>query len=570
MSDNPGINAASHLTGKTLGQYEIGQQLGQGGMATVYLAKQTSIGRTVAIKVMPAYFMGEHNFLQRFEREVKVIAELQHPRVLPVYDYGQLEGRPYIVMAYMPGGTVADRIRKGPMPVSDVSRIVSQIAEGLDHAHNKGVIHRDFKPSNVLLDNQGNAYLADFGIAKIAETNVQLTGSGIVGTPAFMAPEMAESGNVTPAVDIYALGITLYQMLSGKYPYQGETPIRVMMAHAQDPVPDVREARPELSEAVSDVVMKAMAKNPRDRYATAGALAEDLRSAISRPPADELDEFRATEKVSYPLPVAAPPPAASVPPAPSVPVPPPPPATPTPMGFPTAPLGAQKPRQSLFSNPLVVIGSVIGGILVCVCGVVLLITILNQPAGPSTASKANLIVNNRTSADICTVNVSAAGSTGSGTEQLNGTRIPAGTTYTISGLATGQYDLTAHDCAGNAVAEDYGITLASGDFDWAINAPEVVNDTGSGTPSDTASLVIINKTGEALCVLYVRDAGTTDWGDNQLASGKTIEDQSKFTLNNIPSGSYDLRVEACANGIYVEHLAADLNGQMTWTLSPSK
>src|SRR5512138_913721 len=146
------------LSGKTLGQYEISRPLGQGGMAAVYLAHQKSIGRTVAIKIMPSYFMGDPNFLQRFEREVKVIAGLQHPRVLPVYDYGQIEGRPYIVMAYMPGGTLSDRIKQGPMPLNEVIKIVSQVAEGLDHAHKKGIIHRDFKPSNVLLDENGNAY----------------------------------------------------------------------------------------------------------------------------------------------------------------------------------------------------------------------------------------------------------------------------------------------------------------------------------------------------------------------------------------------------------------------------
>src|SRR5262245_50189917 len=138
MQDQPINNSSSDLAGKTLGQYELGEMLGQGGMATVYLAHQTSIGRTVAIKVMPSYFMGEANFLQRFEREVKVIAGLQHPRVLPVYDYGQVEGRPYIVMAYMPGGTLSEKIKQGPMPLDEVSRIISQIGEGLDHAHKKG------------------------------------------------------------------------------------------------------------------------------------------------------------------------------------------------------------------------------------------------------------------------------------------------------------------------------------------------------------------------------------------------------------------------------------------------
>jgi serine/threonine protein kinase len=585
MSDNPVSHPASDLTGKTLGQYEIGEQLGHGGMATVYLARQTSIGRTVAIKVMPAYFMGESNFLQRFEREVKVIAELQHPRVLPVYDYGQLEGRPYIVMAYMSGGTLADKIRQGQMPLPDVSRIVSQIAEGLDHAHHKGVIHRDFKPSNVLLDDRGNAYLADFGIAKLTETNIQLTGSGVVGTPAYMAPEMAESGNVTPSVDIYALGITLYQMLSGKYPYQGETPIRVMMAHAQDPVPDVREARPELTGAVANVVKKAMAKNPKDRHATAGALADDLRAALSGQPARasepdaDFDEGRSTEKVPLPaahvLRPATPPPTPAPVQNPLTPL-----SAPTPMGAPTSALPVQTPKRGLFSNPVVVIGVVIGAIIVCVCGGFVLLGLINSgnggnagttTGGGGTNGQANLVVDNQTSGDICKVFVAVAGSTGEGTEQLNGNRIHAGTTYKISGLETGQYDLKARDCEDNAVAEDYGITLAAGDFNWAINAPEVIDNSGTseGTATGEASLVVRNKTGQALCVLYVREAGTSDWGNNQLGSGETIADQSEYTLNNIPAGKYDLRAESCDSGIFAEHFDADLSGEMTWTLSPS-
>ena len=174
---------AGDLTGRTLGQYEIGQQLGQGGMATVYLACQKSIGRTVAIKVMPQHFLHDPSFLQRFEHEVKVIAALQHPRVLPVYDYGQIENRPYIVMAYMSGGTLADLIYKGPLSLDQVAKLTDQISEGLGHAHRKGIIHRDFKPSNILLDENGNAYLADFGIAKVSESTAQLTGSGIIGTP---------------------------------------------------------------------------------------------------------------------------------------------------------------------------------------------------------------------------------------------------------------------------------------------------------------------------------------------------------------------------------------------------
>jgi serine/threonine-protein kinase len=278
MSDNS--ESRGELTGKTLGQYEIRGQIGQGGMATVYLGYQPAIERTVAIKVMPKYFMHDPNFLQRFQREVKLIARLQHPRIVPVYDYGQVEGQPYIVMAYMPSGTLADRMAQGALPLDETVRLIEQIAEGLDHAHREGVIHRDFKPSNVLLDKAGNVHLADFGIAKISESTAALTGSGMVGTPSYMAPESASGGSVSSAVDIYALGVTS-EMLAGRRPYEGDTAIRVMMSHMNDPIPDIRAARPDLPPGIDIVIQRAMAKDPAQRYSSAGEMVRALRAAAS-------------------------------------------------------------------------------------------------------------------------------------------------------------------------------------------------------------------------------------------------------------------------------------------------
>jgi alpha-glucoside transport system substrate-binding protein len=274
------------FTGRTLGQYEILELIGHGGMANVYRAIQPSMGREVAIKVMPAHFLQDPTFLERFTREVRVIARLQHPRILPVHDFGEYEGMPYIVMAYMPGGTVADRIREmgSGLPLDETARLVGQIAEALDYAHSEGIIHRDFKPSNVLLDKHENAYLADFGIAKVTEATAQLTGSGIVGTPAYMAPEMAERGGVSPLIDVYALGVTLYQMLTGQLPYDAETPMGILMAHGLRPIPDARAVRPDLSPDTQMVIERAMAKDPTVRYQTAGDLAADLWAAAeSRP-----------------------------------------------------------------------------------------------------------------------------------------------------------------------------------------------------------------------------------------------------------------------------------------------
>jgi serine/threonine protein kinase/WD40 repeat protein len=270
------------LIGHMLGTYQIIEEIGHGGMANVYRATQPSIGREVAVKVLPPHFLQDRTFVKRFTREVQVIAKLQHPHILPVYDFGEQDGLPYIVMAYMPGGTLADFIkREGALPLAEVSRLVNQIASGLDHAHQKGIIHRDFKPSNVLLDGNGNVYLADFGIAKVAESTTQITGSGIIGTPAYMAPEVTRTDKVTPLIDVYALGVSLFEMLAGKHPYPSDTPVGLLLAHASAPIPDVRHYRHDLPEEVQGVIDRAMAKEPADRYQSAADVAADLRAVLA-------------------------------------------------------------------------------------------------------------------------------------------------------------------------------------------------------------------------------------------------------------------------------------------------
>ncbi len=270
----------SGLVGRQIGPYTITEEIGRGGMAVVYKAHQASMGRDVAIKVLPAHFLQDPTFLERFTREARAVARLQNPRILPVYDAGEHEGLPYIVMAYLPGGTLAGRIARGPLPLEEVVRLTAQIAEGLDYAHRRGIVHRDIKPSNVLLDEEGNAYLTDFGIAKVAETTASLTGSGVVGTPAYMAPEMAEPGGVSVLVDVYALGVTLFQMLTGRLPFEADTPMGLLMAHVTKPVPDVHPLRPDLPPAVQGVLERALAKRPAERYQTAGELARALQAAL--------------------------------------------------------------------------------------------------------------------------------------------------------------------------------------------------------------------------------------------------------------------------------------------------
>jgi serine/threonine-protein kinase len=270
------------LVGHNLGQYYVTAQIGKGGMATVYQATQTSMKRTVAIKVLPRTLTHEEKFLERFYREVQIVASLQHPYILPVYDYGEYDGSPYIVMAYMSGGTLADLIaQEGAMKPGEVMRMVQQMADALDYAHSKGVIHRDFKPYNVLLDENRNTYLTDFGLAKISEASQQLTATGILGTPSYMAPEQAEPNELTPAADVYALGVTTFHMLTGRIPYEAPTPLGILMAHMTQPIPDIRKMRPDLPEETQLVIDRSMAKSVDGRFPAAGALAQALAYALA-------------------------------------------------------------------------------------------------------------------------------------------------------------------------------------------------------------------------------------------------------------------------------------------------
>jgi len=238
------------MTPHAFGRYEIRREIGRGGMATVYHAYDPRFKRDVALKVLPREFVHDPTFRARFEREAQTIAALEHSAIVPVYDFGEEAGQPYLVMRYMAGGSLADRIRQEYLPLDDVFTIIERIASALDSAHRREVIHRDVKPANILFDQEGDAFLTDFGIVKLTETAAKLTGSGIVGTPAYVAPEMSKPGGVSPLIDVYALGVTLFQMLTCRLPYEADTPIGMLMAHAIEPIPNVREVRPDLPEAI--------------------------------------------------------------------------------------------------------------------------------------------------------------------------------------------------------------------------------------------------------------------------------------------------------------------------------
>ena len=270
------------VIGRSLGPYRILEQIGIGGMATVYKAYDPGTDRSVAIKVLPHQYSQHPKFRERFQREVKAIAKLEHPYILPVHAFGEEEGIAFLVMRYLQAGTLKERIEAGPIDLEAAGRIVDQIASALDCAHRNGVIHRDVKPSNILLDAEGNAYLTDFGIAKILEATIELTGTGTaIGTPQYMSPEQCKGAKTLgPASDIYSLGVVLYQMLTGRVPFDAETPLAVIQMHLNEPLPPPRTIDPSIPEAVERVILKALAKEPQDRNETASGMAEALRSAV--------------------------------------------------------------------------------------------------------------------------------------------------------------------------------------------------------------------------------------------------------------------------------------------------
>ncbi len=261
------------MTLQKIGRYEIKSELGRGGMATVYKAYDPRFEREVALKVLPREMLHDPQFRMRFEREAKTIAALEHQAIVPVYDVGEEDGQPYFVMRCMTGGSLADIIAKGPISLGTTIKIIDRLAPALDEAHFKGVVHRDLKPGNILFDRGGEPYISDFGIAKITQSQgATMTGGAIIGTPAYMSPEQAQGETVDGRSDVYALGVILYEMLSGTQPYQATTPMAIVVKHITDPIPHILDVNPNLPAAVEAVIEKAMAKSPDDRFSNAGEL----------------------------------------------------------------------------------------------------------------------------------------------------------------------------------------------------------------------------------------------------------------------------------------------------------
>ena len=266
--------------GATFGPYRIVGPLGRGGMATVYRARDLSLERDVALKVLPAEFLHDAAFAERFKQEARVAARLEHPHIVPVHGFGIEQGAPWMAMRLITGGSLADRVRRGPLAPGALAALLRDVAGALDYAHDRGVVHRDVKPANVLLDEGGRAYLADFGIARMLEGSAVVTTTGMIqGTPSYMAPEQAMGEKVDRLADVYALGMVAFECLTGRVPYTGTTPVAVLMKHVQEPVPEPSEA--EVARPLAAVLRRGLAKAKTDRWPSAGAFANALSEAAA-------------------------------------------------------------------------------------------------------------------------------------------------------------------------------------------------------------------------------------------------------------------------------------------------
>lgn len=373
--------------GQTIGSYRLIQQMGQGGMATVYKAYHAALDRYVAIKVLHPVFTEDASFLARFQREAKTVARMDHPNIVPIYDYSEFEGRPYLVMKFIEGETLKAHMARGALSREEILQITRAVGSALSYAHRNRVLHRDIKPSNVLLSNDGQIYLADFGLARMAQSGESsLTADRLIGTPQYMSPEQALSKpDLDARTDIYSFGVMLYEMLVGRVPFNADTPFAVIHDHIYTPLPLPRQVKPDLPEAVERVLLKALAKNPDDRFSEVEQLVNALELALTEgavpPPVGMAEETGSVSTVPIETPL---PPEETIP-------------TLTPAGMPAAAADAEKLTISPVASPKpseppakkrLKTGWVIGGVVVLVLLMAFCLLVLIRFARNQTLQRA--------------------------------------------------------------------------------------------------------------------------------------------------------------------------------------
>jgi len=341
--------------GENVGPYRIITQLGSGGMATVYKAYHAALDRYVAIKVMHQALKEDPNFSARFQREARIVAKLEHPHIVPIYDFSEHEGQPYLVMRFIEGETLKARLQAGKLTLSQTMDILRPVCQALAYAHEQGVLHRDIKPSNILITAQNQVFLTDFGLAKIAQAGEStLSQDMMVGTPQYISPEQAQGrSDLDARTDIYSLGVVLYELLVGRVPFQADTPYAVVHDHIFTPLPMPRSLKPDLPEPFERVLLKTLAKERDDRYLLVTDMLAALEKAFAESAQAAPTVVAPAKTPVEPVPIAAVP-VAPVAPISSVPAP----ATPAAS---VAPKPAKKSRRTLW----IALGGV-GLLLLCV------------------------------------------------------------------------------------------------------------------------------------------------------------------------------------------------------------
>jgi serine/threonine-protein kinase len=290
---NKVVGVLHSVDAEKFSRYVIQEELGHGGMATVFHAYDPLFEREVALKILKQERLNDPEGRERFERETRIIAKLEHAAIVPVYDVGRSDNdQLFFVMRYMAGGSLANRIQMGSLSLLGAANILQRLGAALDYAHAQGIIHRDLKPGNILFDEYDNAYISDFGIAKLTRSSTKVTSPGIIGTPTHMSPEQARGEAVGGRSDIYSLGVLLFEMLSGHTPFEATTPLGMALKHAVEPPPRILDINPNLPYGVQAVIRKVLEKEPKHRYGSGTEFANAFITALPQPLTSEANLLR--------------------------------------------------------------------------------------------------------------------------------------------------------------------------------------------------------------------------------------------------------------------------------------